>query len=957
MPKGGLLHAHTDATLPLNDVFDIVHKYGANIEICSTHPLTAENLDNGHAKLQFRPTKVPITEASTEIAASMLTNDYKPGMWCNYHQISALFKDSKLDDYIHAQMLISAKECYVTHNTMGKIWSKFSNCFSVLAGLLSYEPIWEEYAKRLVLNCVDDGVGYLETRLLMITEFFYDIECNLRLTRRDTVLILLRGIEAAKRTLQEQEEIWSSMMICLDLYKEFPELIKGFDLVGHEDSSEAYTLKAYLPILLRFQELQLEEFGDIKVPFVFHAGETLGDGSPVDENLYDALLLGTRRIGHGYSLYKHPELMKMCKERGVLVESCPISNEVLRLTGGIGNHPVAALINHGVPVSLSSDDPAIFQNPILSYDFYTLLNHSTKTNLATLKVLARNSLTYSLMENPMKERVMRKWEQHWDEYLDWIVNIMAQVAGPQPAGVDVNSSSFKDKGKPMEVRLSNMTAAKTISSVVRSSLGPRGLDKMIQTSNGEVIVTNDGATILNHMAVLHPAARMLVELSKAQDVEAGDGTTSVVVLAGSLLGAAEKMLNKGIHPTIIAESFQAAAAKAVQVLEEISIPVQLDDRDALLRAATTSLNSKIVSQYSNVLAPIAVDAVKKLANEESTNVDLRNIRTVKKVGGTIDDTELVDGLALEQPVVTSAGGPTRIEKAKIGLIQFQLSSPKPDMDNKIVVNDYRQMDKILKEERQYLLNMCKKIKKSGCNVLLVQKSILRDAVNDLSLHFLSKLKIMVVKDIERDEIDFISKSTGCKPIADIEHFTEDKLGQAELIDEVHKNGAKFVKVSGLKNPGKTVSILCTGANNLVLEESQRSLHDALCVVRCLVKKRFLIAGGGAPEIHISRKLSEIAQGLKGMESYCFSAFSEALEVIPTTLAENAGLNPIAIVTELRNRHAKGEVTTGINVRKGLVSDIKQENVLQPLIVTTNALEQATETVSLLLRIDDYSISR
>ncbi|TIC68792.1 t-complex protein 1 delta subunit (tcp-1-delta) [Wallemia mellicola] len=978
MPKGGLLHAHTDATLPLNDVFDIVHKYGANIEICSTHPLTAENLDNGHAKLQFRPTKVPITEASTEIAASMLTNDYKPGMWCNYHQISALFKDSKLDDYIHAQMLISAKECYVTHNTMGKIWSKFSNCFSVLAGLLSYEPIWEEYAKRLVLNCVDDGVGYLETRLLMITEFFYDIECNLRLTRRDTVLILLRGIEAAKRTLQEQgkieefyglkiiyctlrflkpEEIWSSMMICLDLYKEFPELIKGFDLVGHEDSSEAYTLKAYLPILLRFQELQLEEFGDIKVPFVFHAGETLGDGSPVDENLYDALLLGTRRIGHGYSLYKHPELMKMCKERGVLVESCPISNEVLRLTGGIGNHPVAALINHGVPVSLSSDDPAIFQNPILSYDFYTLLNHSTKTNLATLKVLARNSLTYSLMENPMKERVMRKWEQHWDEYLDWIVNIMAQVAGPQPAGVDVNSSSFKDKGKPMEVRLSNMTAAKTISSVVRSSLGPRGLDKMIQTSNGKVIVTNDGATILNHMAVLHPAARMLVELSKAQDVEAGDGTTSVVVLAGSLLGAAEKMLNKGIHPTIIAESFQAAAAKAVQVLEEISIPVQLDDRDALLRAATTSLNSKIVSQYSNVLAPIAVDAVKKLANEESTNVDLRNIRTVKKVGGTIDDTELVDGLALEQPVVTSAGGPTRIEKAKIGLIQFQLSSPKPDMDNKIVVNDYRQMDKILKEERQYLLNMCKKIKKSGCNVLLVQKSILRDAVNDLSLHFLSKLKIMVVKDIERDEIDFISKSTGCKPIADIEHFTEDKLGQAELIDEVHKNGAKFVKVSGLKNPGKTVSILCTGANNLVLEESQRSLHDALCVVRCLVKKRFLIAGGGAPEIHISRKLSEIAQGLKGMESYCFSAFSEALEVIPTTLAENAGLNPIAIVTELRNRHAKGEVTTGINVRKGLVSDIKQENVLQPLIVTTNALEQATETVSLLLRIDDYSISR
>ena len=416
------------------------------------------------------------------------------------------------------------------------------------------------------------------------------------------------------------------------------------------------------------------------------------------------------------------------------------------------------------------------------------------------------------------------------------------------------------------------------------------------------------------------------------------------------------MLGKGIHPTIIAESFQSAALKSIEVLQEISIPVQLDDRDALLRAASTSLNSKIVSQYSGVLAPIAVDAVRKLASQQSTNVDLRNIRTVKKVGGTIDDTELVDGLALEQPVVTGAGGPSRMEKAKIGLIQFQLSSPKPDMDNQIVVNDYRQMDKILKEERQYLLNMCKKIKKSGCNVLLVQKSILRDAVNDLSLHFLSKLKIMVVKDIERDEIEFISKSTGCKPIADIEAFTEDKLGQAELVDEVHKNGAKFVKISGLKNPGKTVSILCTGANNLVLEESERSLHDALCVVRCLVKKRFLIAGGGAPEIHIARRLSQYAQTLKGMENYCFGAFAEALEVIPTTLAENAGLNPISIVTELRNRHAKGETSSGINVRKGLVTDIKEENVLQPLLVTTNALEQATETVSLLLRIDDYSIS-
>ncbi|SPO25912.1 probable CCT4 - component of chaperonin-containing T-complex [Ustilago trichophora] len=567
----------------------------------------------------------------------------------------------------------------------------------------------------------------------------------------------------------------------------------------------------------------------------------------------------------------------------------------------------------------------------------------------------------------------------------------APAAAPVARG-GPSQNAFKNADKPDEVRRSNLSAAKAVSDAVRTSLGPKGMDKMIQTSNGEVVITNDGATILKHMAVMHPAARMLVELSQAQDVEAGDGTTSVVVVAGSLLGAAEKMLNKGIHPTIIAESFQKAAVKAVEFLTDISTPVELNDRESLLRAASTSLNSKIVSQYSSVLAPIAVDAVTRLvtpaassnsskaaasapssstssttenattshasrSKEGQDNVDLRDIRIVKKVGGTIDDTELVEGLVLAQNVINGSGGPTRMEKAKIAVCQFQLSSPKPDMDNQIVVNDYRQMDKILKEERQYLLNMCKKIKKTGCNVLLIQKSILRDAVNELALHFLAKLKILVVKDVERDEIEFVSKTLGAKPIADIEAFTEDKLASADLIDEVQQNGARVVKITGIKNMGRTVSILCTGANSLVLEESERSLHDALCVVRCLVKKKALIAGGGAPEVHVSRLLSQYSQTLKGMEAYCFQAYAEALEVIPTTLAENAGLNPISIVTELRNRHALGERTAGINVRKGQITNILEENVLQPLLVNTSAIELATETVSLLLRIDDYHLSR
>ncbi|PWO00629.1 putative CCT4-component of chaperonin-containing T-complex [Tilletiopsis washingtonensis] len=555
---------------------------------------------------------------------------------------------------------------------------------------------------------------------------------------------------------------------------------------------------------------------------------------------------------------------------------------------------------------------------------------------------------------------------------------------PSGGGAPRERRAFKTQDKPDEVRRSNLSAAKAVSDAIRTSLGPKGMDKMIQTATGEVVITNDGATILKHMAVMHPAARMLVELSQAQDVEAGDGTTSVVVIAGSLLGAAEKMLNKGIHPTLIAESFQRAATKAVEYLTDIATPIELKDKESLLRAASTSLNSKIVSQYSSVLAPIAVNAVTRLLNPaapasrpkspeatsaallsgdspastaEQETVDLRDIRLVKKVGGTIDDTELIEGLVLEQNVVTGSGGPTRMEKARIAVCQFQLSSPKPDMDNQIVVNDYRQMDKILKEERQYLLNMCKKIKKTGCNVLLIQKSILRDAVNELALHFLAKLKILVVKDIEREEMDFVCKTLNAKPIADIEAFSEDKLATADLVDEVQQSGAKVCKITGIKNMGRTVSVLCTGANALVLGESERSLHDALCVVRCLVKKRFLIAGGGAPEVHVARLLAEHAQTLTGMEAYCFQAYAEALEVIPTTLAENAGLNPISIVTELRNRHALGERTAGINVRKGQITNILEENVLQPLLVNTSAIELATETVSLLLRIDDYHLTR
>lgn len=516
------------------------------------------------------------------------------------------------------------------------------------------------------------------------------------------------------------------------------------------------------------------------------------------------------------------------------------------------------------------------------------------------------------------------------------------------AGKDV----YKDKDKPNQVRFSNIVAAKGVGDAVRTSLGPRGMDKMIQDGKGEVLITNDGATILKEMQVQHPAAKMLVELSKAQDVEAGDGTTSVVVLCGSILSAAEKLLEKGIHPTTISECFQLAVTKAVEIVKSISMPIELTDKEALAKNAVTALNSKVVASNANMLAPMCVEAVTHVIPElkTATTVDLRDIKIIQVPGGTIDDCELAKGLVLTQKVVTTAV--SRVEKAKVGLIQFCLSPPKTDMENQVIVSDYSQMDRVLKEERAYILNLVKAIKKAGCNVLLVQKSILRDALSDLAIHFLNKLKIMVIKDIERDDVEFVCKSIGIKPIASIDHFTPEMLVSVELVEEVHVGSTKIVKMSGSAFPGRTASIIARGFNKLVLDEAERSIHDALCVLRSLVKTRALLPGGGAPEIEVALHLQKYAQTCTGMLQYCMKAYGEAFEIIPYTLAENAGLNPIRTVTELRHRHDLGNRDFGINVKTGSVSSMTESNVVQPLLVTVSAMQLATETVRSLLKIDD-----
>ena len=531
------------------------------------------------------------------------------------------------------------------------------------------------------------------------------------------------------------------------------------------------------------------------------------------------------------------------------------------------------------------------------------------------------------------------------------------------------------KGK--DVRTSNIIAAKAIATAIRTSLGPRGMDKLMQLENGEVMISNDGATILKHIQVLHPAAQMLVDLSQSQDVEAGDGTTTVVVLAGALLEACAGLLAKGIHPTVIAQSFLQASDKTAEIMKEMSIPVHLTDRQALLNAVETCLCSKVVAQDSDLLAPIAVDSVLGLLGitpetkpeDLPTNVDLRDIRIVQQVGGTVDDTELIDGLVLNAPKNHAPGAPTYTENAKVALIQFCLSAPKTDMDNTVVVEDYASMDRLLREERKYILTQCKALKKTGCNVVLIQKSILRDAYNELSLHFLAKMGIMVLTDIERSDVPFICKTLGTTPIAHIDQLSgpnsKKYMGSAEKVSHVFLEGTshRVVKFTGVAAQQPTMTVLMRGSNVLVLAEAERSLHDAQCVVRSLIKQRALIAGGGAPESRASFALEQYARNsLQGMAVPCFKAFADALEVIPYTLAENAGMKPIEIVTQLRKMHAEGMAGAGVDVVKKKsttsvegVSDMYERKIVQPLLVSTSAIQLATETVCMILKVDDMVV--
>ena len=523
-------------------------------------------------------------------------------------------------------------------------------------------------------------------------------------------------------------------------------------------------------------------------------------------------------------------------------------------------------------------------------------------------------------------------------------------AGGVPV-VILREGTRESKGK--EAQKNNLTAAKLVAEVVKSSLGPRGMDKMLVDTLGDVTITNDGATILKEIDVQHPAAKMVVEVSKSVDNEVGDGTTSSVILTGALLEKAEELIDKNVHPSVIVDGYTAASNEALQILDKIAIKVKTDDKDLLAKIANTSMYSKLVSEDSPVLSKIVVDATQLIAdiNEKTKalKVDLDNIKVEKKAGGSIHDTSLIRGIVLDKEVVHS-GMPKRIEKAKIALINSPLEIEKTEMSAEIRISDPQQMQMFLEEENNMLRAMVEKVKASGANVLLCQKGI-----DDIAQHYLAKDGILAVRRVKESDMTKLTKASGARLVNNIDDLTSKDLGSADLVEERKVETDKWVFIEGCKNP-KAVTILIRGGSQRVVDEADRSLHDALMVLKDVLEKPFIVAGGGAPEAYIATHIRNWSSGLEGREQLAVIKFAEALETIPISLATNAGMDPIDTMAELRAKQNKGMKWTGINVKSTNVLDMYKQNILEPVVIKEQIIKSATEAACMLLRIDDVIAS-
>lgn len=532
------------------------------------------------------------------------------------------------------------------------------------------------------------------------------------------------------------------------------------------------------------------------------------------------------------------------------------------------------------------------------------------------------------------------------------------------------------ESKGRQAQRNNITAAKLIAELVKSALGPRGMDKMLVSSIGDVTITNDGATILKEVDIEHPAAKMMVEVAKSVDNEVGDGTTSAVVLAGALIEKAEELISKEVHPTVIVEGYQMASEKAIEFLRDaatkLNDPAGEKDKETLLTVAKTSMASKLVSGESADLAKIVVQAVLNVAEErideregetrqqqqqKKFRIDVDNIKVEKKAGGSLNDTQLIYGIVLDKEVV-HGGMPKRIEGAKIALLNAPMEIEKTEMSAEIRISEPQQMQMFLEEENRMLKSMVDKVVAAGANVVLCQKGI-----DDIAQHYLSKAGIMAVRRIKESDMFKLAKATGARVANNIDELTASDLGSADLAEERKVETDKWVFIEGCKNP-KAVSILIRGGSQRVIDEAERSVHDAIMVVKDVLEYPYVIAGGGAPEALVAARLRDWSGSLSGRTQIAAYRFAEAIEAIPITLAENAGMDPLDTQVQLRARVAESlersgqgraeivKAKYGINVIEGKVADVSKQNIFEPLAVKEQVINSATEAASLILRIDD-----
>ncbi len=509
----------------------------------------------------------------------------------------------------------------------------------------------------------------------------------------------------------------------------------------------------------------------------------------------------------------------------------------------------------------------------------------------------------------------------------------------------------RDKGK--DAQYNNITAARAIADAVRSSLGPRGMDKMLVDSMGDVVITNDGVTILKEMDVQHPAAKMLVEVAKTQDDEVGDGTTTSVILAGEFLKKATDMIDANVHPTIISAGYRLANQKALEVLKKVSSKVSINDDKILKQIAENAMISKQVSGAKEFFADMVVDAVKTIIDKDAKGkytADLKNIQTVKKAGASMEESQLVKGLIIDKEPVSPAM-PKKVAKAKIAIVDAAFEVKKTEIDAKIQITDPSQLSAFVQEEENMLKRMVEQVKKSGANVVFCQKGI-----DDLAQHFFAKEGIYACRRVKKSDMERLARSTGANICNKIMELSAEDLGYAESVELKVVETEEMTFITGCKEP-RTVSILIRGGTNHVADEVERSLVDAWSVVKVSIEDGLIVTGGGATAMEIAMQLRDYAASVGGREQIAIEAYASAMEVIPTTLAENAGLDPIDMNIQMRKAHKEGKVNAGLNPFTGKIEDMRKLNVIEPVRIGKQAINSATDAAVMILRIDDVIASK